>query len=179
VNHGRSIAERITKDVAFEVEANGVRLERDHLQAFWSDVVHVVRNAVDHGVEYPYERSQAGKPETARVRLSLERVQENLVVEVSDDGAGIDWDALKNIAESRGMPHQTLDDLTLVMFADGVTTRRGATEFSGRGVGLAAVYNGVQELGGTVEVDSLPGEGTTMRFTLPLPSQPPGLSIAV
>jgi two-component sensor histidine kinase/HPt (histidine-containing phosphotransfer) domain-containing protein len=142
-----------------------VRLEHDAWQPFWTAMVHAVRNAVDHGIESPEERQLAGKPEAGIVELTAERQGGRLLFSLRDDGRGIAWDRVRAKAVERGLPAATHDDLVQALFVDGLSTRDTVSEMSGRGVGLSALRQTVDALGGTIQVDSMPGQGTTFRFS--------------
>ncbi|HEY6878077.1 MAG TPA: ATP-binding protein [Polyangiales bacterium] len=160
-----AVAERLSKQVPkIEIEDHGIRLDGEGLTPFWTAMVHVVRNALDHGIEDPETRALAGKPPAGTIGLSTRRQDGKLVIAVRDDGRGIDWDRLRTKAAERGLPHESRQDLVDAMFSDGITTRDVATDVSGRGVGMAALKQVVQELGGTIEVESAPAQGTVFRF---------------
>jgi two-component system, chemotaxis family, sensor kinase CheA len=158
---------RMGKPVEVQVEPNDVRLKAEEWSAFWSASVHLIRNAVEHGVELPAEREAMGKPSSAQIALSTRLTDERLTMEFSDTGRGIDWAAVERQARSLGLAVGSKKDLVDALFSDGFTTRRNATELSGRGVGLGAVRQACVELGGTVEVESAPGQGTKFRFSWP------------
>lgn len=165
--HARSLAHRLEKgDIAVVIEANGLRLPADRFGPFWSAFVHVVRNAVDHGLETPDDRLALGKPGagTLTVRTFVEDTE--LVVSLADDGRGIDWARVASTARLHGLPHETPAELEAVLFADGISTKEVATELSGRGVGMGAVLSEVRGLGGRLTVVSESGRGTrwTARF---------------
>jgi signal transduction histidine kinase len=143
----------------------GLRLEHDAWQPFWTAMVHAVRNAVDHGLESREERKLAGKPETGVIGLGAERCDGRLIFSIRDDGRGIAWEKVRRMAANRGVPCASHDDLVQALFVDGLTTRDAITELSGRGVGLSALRQAVEALGGTITVDSMPGQGTTFRFS--------------
>jgi two-component system chemotaxis sensor kinase CheA len=130
-------------------------------------MVHAVRNAVDHGIETAAEREAAGKSPTAKLTLAATRQSGRLVITMSDDGRGVDWEALRAKAARSGLPSTTETELKEALFADGVSTREHANEMSGRGVGLGALRATVVRLGGTVDVWSEPGAGTTFTFAFP------------
>lgn len=164
----KAIAHRLGKgNMRVEVEANGVRLDPDHWASFFSALVHVVRNALDHGLETPAEREALGKPREGTMVLKARTVQRSLIVEIGDDGRGIDWDAIARKAQKLGLPHRTPADLLASLCSDGVTTRDDVTDHSGRGVGMAAVKQSVESLSGTLEVKSARGAGTTWVFRFP------------
>jgi two-component system chemotaxis sensor kinase CheA len=161
-----AVAERLNKQMPkIEIEDHGIRLDGEGLTPFWTAMVHVVRNALDHGIEDADTRSLAGKPPAGTIGLSTRRQDGKLVIAVRDDGRGVDWDKLRSKAAARGMAHESRQDLIEAMFSDGISTRDVATDVSGRGVGMAALRQVVQELGGTIEVESAPAQGTVFRFS--------------
>lgn len=165
----RRVASRLGKgDIEVEVRGQGVRLDADTWRDFWAASVHVIRNAVDHGLDTPEERRAAGKSAAGRLELSTRLAGGEVVVEFRDDGRGIDWARVAERAQRMGMPAQTHAERVRALFVDGLTTRDEVTELSGRGVGLAAVEAACADLGGRVEVDSERGRGTTFRFCFPL-----------
>ena len=166
--HAQALAKRLGHGELDVVTDGGVRLSAEHLSTFWAVMVHVVRNAVDHGFESPGERRRRGKPARSRLRLTVAAVEGGILVEAEDDGPGIDWSRVKERAAARDLPHESEQDLTKAIFAPNLTTRSGATSVSGRGIGLAAVRTDVERRGGTVFVDSRHGGGTCFRFMLPV-----------
>jgi two-component system chemotaxis sensor kinase CheA len=177
-NYARALAGRLGKgELVVDVDGNGVRLDPEHWAPLWAELVHVVRNAVDHGLESPEERQAAGKEGQPRLRLAVSTADSKLIVEIEDDGRGIDWDAIRRAAKDRGMPGETAGELTAALLAPGVSARqdvgqspegRHETErLSGRGIGMAAVATRVEQLGGKIELVSRTGKGTTWRFTFP------------
>jgi two-component system, chemotaxis family, sensor kinase CheA len=139
--------------------------------------VHVVRNAVDHGLETQAEREAAGKAARPKLRFSTAVVHRKLVVEVEDFGRGVDWQAVKRAAEKMGLPSATEEDLVRAMFSSGITTSAEVTTVSGRGVGLCAVRQQVNDLGGHIAIISKPGQGTCFRFTFSLPDVGPRFGV--
>ncbi|MCU0698768.1 MAG: ATP-binding protein [Myxococcaceae bacterium] len=167
------LAERLGKaPLSVRVDAGGVRLPRDRYASLWSAFVHLVRNAVDHGVERPADR-QARAKGPATLDFSAGRTREGLVVTLKDDGAGIDWELVRGRAERLGLPASTRADLVDALFADGLSTRDEASDTSGRGVGLSAVRAAARALGGDVRVSSERGLGTTFQVVLPWPDDVP------
>jgi two-component system chemotaxis sensor kinase CheA len=156
------------KPVDVAIDHHRLRIMPGALDAFWGSLVHVVRNAIDHGIEPPAERVALGKPERGRVVLrTLPLPAGGFVVELEDDGRGIDFAAIGRAALGKGLPASTRAELIRAMFHDGVTTREEATELSGRGVGLAAVANSCREVGGLTDVESEAGKRTCFRFSFP------------
>jgi two-component system chemotaxis sensor kinase CheA len=162
------LASRLGKQVEVRIEAGDLRLPDVRLRPFLGSLVHVVRNAIDHGIEEPAQRAAGGKREVGTIVIAARIEQQRLVVTVEDDGRGIDWSALAAKARQRGLPAATEPELVEALFADGVSTAAAVTEVSGRGVGMAATRHAALELGGAVHVQSRPGQGTEVRFTLPL-----------
>jgi chemotaxis protein histidine kinase CheA len=163
----RDIAGATGKEVALVCEGVDVELDVRVLDAVADALRHLVTNAVDHGCETPDERRAMGKPRRATVTVRARQAGATVVVEVADDGAGVDDEALRVAAVERGLDG-TGAALHQLMFAPGLSTRADVTETSGRGVGLDVVRTAVEDLGGTVEVVSRPGAGTTFVLTLPV-----------
>ncbi|MGD9957463.1 MAG: response regulator, partial [Candidatus Nanopelagicales bacterium] len=168
----REVAGASGKDVELVIAGADVELDVRVLDGVADALRHLVTNAVDHGCEAPDARAAAGKPRRAVVTLSARTAGSSVVVEVADDGAGVDDDRLREFAVRRGyLPEGTSASgpvLHQVLFEPGFTTREDVTTTSGRGVGLDVVRSAVQELGGTVEVLSTPGLGTRFVLTLPV-----------
>jgi two-component system, chemotaxis family, sensor kinase CheA len=166
----KSVAERLGKgDLDLHIEAkNDVRFQAEHWAPFWSSFVHVVRNAVDHGIEAPEARQAAGKPERPKLTLVADSDAKALIIEIRDDGRGIDWGRVREKAQQAGLPSATEQDLVEALFCDGLSTAESVTEVSGRGVGMSAVRHAARQLGGVVSVTSTRGVGTTVRFRFPI-----------
>lgn len=160
-----SVARRLGKpEPKVEIVGNGVRLDPDGWAGFWAAMVHVVRNAVDHGIEDAETRLLGKKLEHGTIELRAERHNGELSIVVRDDGAGVRWDKVMQKAKSKGLPHHSHEDLVEALFSDGLSTRDQASDVSGRGVGLAALRQVVRDLGGHIDVDSTLGAGTLFRF---------------
>jgi signal transduction histidine kinase/HAMP domain-containing protein len=155
-----------------EIDGHGIRLDPGGWASFWSAMVHVVRNSVDHGIEEAATRLELGKPEAGTLILRAERGQGRLIISVGDDGKGIDWAKVKTKAASLGLPCQTREDLVDALFADGVSTREEVSETSGRGVGLAALRQVIANLGGHIDVQSTWGRGTRFEIAFDESSLP-------
>jgi len=153
--------------VETEVSHQGVRFAREAWGPVWSAMVHAVRNAVDHGGETAEQRRAQGKP--AAMRLSFACVPDAgaLRIRIVDDGAGIDWERVRERARDRGLPHETAEQLHEALFADGLSTRDEASELSGRGVGLGALRDVCAALGARVAIHSERGRGTTLEIVAP------------
>jgi two-component system chemotaxis sensor kinase CheA len=170
----RRIARRLTKgEIEVEIEDHDLRLDPKRWAAFWSAFIHAVRNAADHGLEEPDERTSGGKPERGRLILRTMARGNNLVVEIEDDGRGIDWAALGERARGLGYPAGNDAEIREALFRDGVSTAKQVSEISGRGVGMGAVRAAARALGGDVVVHSHPGQGTRVEITFPLAEDGP------
>ncbi len=167
--HAQRLAGRLGKpSPKIEVDTCDLRLPRQRYAAFWAGLVHVVRNAVDHGVEDAAVRLASGKATQGKLSFRARVDDRAMVLEIADDGAGIDWARLQRKAEAAGLPSGSPDDLSRALFASGVTTLDVVTETSGRGVGLAAVWHETVKLGGTVVVTGEACKGTQFVFRVPL-----------
>jgi two-component system, chemotaxis family, sensor kinase CheA len=165
------IAARLNKGpVTIELQDNELRLEAPRWASFWSSFVHVVRNAIDHGLESRERRREVGKPERGTLRLTTAIQNGMFVIEIADDGRGIDWSAIAERARAKGIPHTTREELTEAVFTDGISTAAYVTEMSGRGVGMAAVRAECRARRGEMALESTPGAGTKIRFSFSLES---------
>jgi two-component system, chemotaxis family, sensor kinase CheA len=166
--HARAFAAGLGRgELGIDVEAADVRLDPARWRGFFASLVHVVRNAVDHGLEAPDERRRAGKAPCGRLRLGARIEGDRFVLEVADDGRGVDWARVAAKAAELGLPFEAEAERTVALFADGLSTKDVATEVSGRGVGLAAVWAACKALGGQARVDSWPGAGMRVCFDFP------------
>ena len=170
----REIAEGLGKDVAFTIEGESTEVDKAIADTLFESLLHLVRNALDHGIEPPERRVTAGKRAQGSLRLRFTRSGEQLHVSLSDDGAGIDPARIKAIAVERGIisneASALLDDgsATQLIFAPGFSTADRVTDVSGRGVGMDAVRRTVEAAGGRIEVESQVGAGSTFLLVLPL-----------
>jgi two-component system chemotaxis sensor kinase CheA len=168
--------ERVVRDVSRSagrqtrliLEGGETEVDKRVLELIRDPLIHLVRNAVDHGVEPPDERERAGKPREGTITVRAEQRGTTLIIEVADDGAGIDREKLRALAEQRGIDLSESEDPISVIFASGFSTARIITDISGRGVGLDVVKERINSLQGTIEVDAEPGAGTTFRLILPI-----------
>jgi len=160
------------KRVRLEVEGETTELDKTVVERIGEPLTHLIRNAVDHGLESPEERIAAGKDPEGRVRLSAEHKSGRIVICVADDGHGIDRDRVFAKAVERGLvlPDAKLSDEEIenLIFAPGFSTAATVSNISGRGVGLDVVRRNVQSLGGRITISSRPGEGSTFTMSLPL-----------
>ena len=164
----RDLSQAQGKQVELQVQGSEVELDRAIIDSARVALLHLVRNAIDHGVETPEERVRCGKPPRARLSIHAAASGEQVRIQVRDDGRGIDPVALREEVQRRGLTPPTEErDLLRVIFAPGFSTAQLITEVSGRGVGLDVVQNLVYELGGEVELISEPGAGCTFSLQLP------------
>jgi len=171
----RDLARQAGKDVELVIEGGDTELDRKVLEEINDPLIHIVRNAIDHGIETPELRRAAGKPARGRVCIAARQEGDRIIIEVSDDGAGIDPDRVREVAERRGYltaaEAAALSDrqAMYLIFEPGFTTSSIITELSGRGVGMDVVREfAVEKLRGALDVESTPGEGTTFSLTIPL-----------
>ena len=170
----REIAEKLGKKVEVVLRGAELELDRSILDRLGDPLVHLLRNAVDHGLEDPAARSRAGKPEAGRIEIEATRERDMIHIAVRDDGAGIDLDAVRRRAVEAGLlPHDVAVDLPPeqlagLIFHAGLSTAASVSEVSGRGVGMDAVRATTESLGGTVEVRTTRGSGTTLTLSLPI-----------
>jgi two-component system, chemotaxis family, sensor kinase CheA len=164
----QALAARLDKaPISVEVEADELRLDPMVWTELWAALVHVVRNAVDHGVEHPKERIAGGKARSGRLRFSAARAGDGFHLEIDDDGRGIDWESVHRVCEEQQRPRHSREDLVAALLEPGVSTRKEVTETSGRGIGLSAVAAVVRTLGGTLRLESEHGRGTRLSFSFP------------
>ncbi|MEQ9323251.1 MAG: response regulator, partial [Polyangiaceae bacterium] len=169
----RDIARETGKRVDLEIAGADVEVDHAVLERVEASLVHLIRNAVDHGVETPAERRAAGKPAEATLWLRATQSGSRVTIVVEDDGRGIDKDSVLATARQRGVIDEgvtavTLDDAIALLFAPGFTTKSVATETSGRGVGLDMVKADVEGMGGTVRITSEPGVRTRCELSVPV-----------
>jgi two-component system chemotaxis sensor kinase CheA len=156
------------------VSSDIIMVDGERYYNFVKVLGHVFRNAVKHGIEEPAQRVKDGKSELGEISFAVKRCHNSIVLEVSDDGRGIDVEKLKETAMNKGLYNAEelnrceQDDLMRLVFIDGISATDIPDELAGRGEGLAAVLKELQLLGGRVEIDSARNIGTTFKFTLPL-----------
>ena len=163
---------KLDKRVRLELHGEHTELDKTVLEKIGDPLVHLVRNAIDHGLESPAQRKAAGKSETGTLKLNAYHEGGNIVVQISDDGAGLNHAAIVAKAQQRGLiaAGQELSDAEVaeLIFQPGFSTAAQATDLSGRGVGMDVVRRNVRDLGGSVGVRSVSGKGSTFTITLPL-----------
>src|SRR6476469_7489533 len=169
----RDAARALGTQVDFVVEGQEIELDRSLRDEIGDPVVHLLRNAIDHGIESPADRKAAGKPAEGQLRLEALRDRSAIVIRVTDDGKGIDRDRVLRKAKDAGLVEGTRadlsdDELIRLISRPGFSTAERITDISGRGVGIDAVQTRVRALGGLVEIRSVPKQGTTVTVRLPL-----------
>lgn len=171
------LAQRQEKELApVGIEDHGLRVPPEVYAPFAKSLVHLFRNAVDHGIETPEERWESDKEEEGHINCRAWAEGDGIVLEIADDGRGLDVEAIRGKAVEKGLlaaeaPGLEPEELYRLIFTDEFSTKQTADAMSGRGVGLAAVRMETQRLGGEIEVESTPGAGTIFRFRLPLPGK--------
>jgi len=169
----RELAVNLSKPTVLAIEGEDTEADKAIVEMLFEPLLHVVRNAMDHGIETASERAASGKPVNGSIRLSAQRSGEHVVVEVQDDGKGIDTAKVRASAASRrivaddALSAMSDEDVVDLIFMPGFSTAHEVTGLSGRGVGMDAVRTTVERIGGRVSVESRPGHGSTVRFTLP------------
>jgi two-component system sensor histidine kinase and response regulator WspE len=170
----RDIARVLNKEAQLEIRGDSTPVDRDILERIEAPLGHLLRNAVDHGIESPAERRQVGKPRMGTVSLAARHSAGMLFIEVADDGRGIRADAIRqtlvrnNLASADVADRFSDAELMTFLFLPGFTMKSEVTEISGRGVGLDVVQSMVKDMGGSVQVSSHPGQGTQFQLQLPL-----------
>jgi len=170
----RDLARQLGKEVELEISGDETELDKTIIEDLKDPLVHLVRNAVDHGVEMPVDRAATGKPVRATVRLSAQQAGDHIVLEISDDGRGMRPDILRKKALAKGLidveTANSLDEMSSLklVFLPGFSTKDDISDVSGRGVGMDVVKTNIQKLNGHIDIQSQPGIGTTFRIRLPL-----------
>lgn len=170
----RDLAHAKGKQVQLELQGRDTELDRTLLEAIKDPLTHLVRNAVDHGIELPNDRVAVGKPPMGTVVLKAYHEGGLVNIEISDDGAGIDADRILDKAQRHGLVsskqarRMTTQQITQLIFLPGLSTAERVTDISGRGVGMDVVKTNIERIGGSVSIDSQPGRGTTLRVKIPL-----------
>lgn len=169
----RDLSQKIGKEVVLEVEGAETELDRSVVEVISDPLVHIIRNCVDHGIESPTDRIAVGKPSYGTVKLSARHDENHIVIEIIDDGRGIDVNAVKHKAIASGLITEdvasrlTDREALHLIFSSGLSTASHVTEVSGRGVGMDIVRANIQKLGGLIDVETESGKGS--RFVLRLP----------
>ncbi|MAI38448.1 chemotaxis protein CheA [Alteromonas sp.] len=170
----RDLARSLKKEITLELEGEETDLDKNLVEALADPLVHLVRNSVDHGVEMPDDRAAAGKPRMGTVKLSASQEGDHILLTIEDDGKGMDPEKLKEIAISRGVldadAAARMSDVEAfnLIFAPGFSTKTEISDISGRGVGMDVVKTKINQLNGTVNIDSQLGKGTRLEIKVPL-----------
>jgi chemotaxis protein histidine kinase CheA len=170
----RSLARELNKEVRLHMDGDNIQVDRAVLDTIAEPLIHIVRNAIDHGIEAPHDRERAGKSREGLIRIHANLVGSTLRVEISDDGRGIDVEAVRkrvielNILGAEQARQLTNEQIIGYVFHQGLSTTRVATEVSGRGVGLDVVVKNIEAMGGGVTVSTRMNEGTTFRLQVPI-----------
>jgi two-component system chemotaxis sensor kinase CheA len=163
----RYLGRRMGKDVRIEIEGLDIQIDRQIIDLIREPLRHLLVNAVDHGIEPPEERVAKGKPPTGTIRVTAEVQDHRVEISITDDGAGIDWDRVAEVADEKGIPVMP-PDLSPVLFHHGFSTRTAKTEFSGAGDGLPLAREAVEKVRGALHISSHKGDGTTATMVLPM-----------
>lgn len=170
----RDLARRQGKEIDLIIEGREIELDRGILEQISEPLVHILRNAVDHGLEPPDERSTAGKPAAGRITITVGREKDHAVITVRDDGRGMDPEQLIRAAVAKGVINSqqaatlSTPEVFMLVCAPGFSTADQINDISGRGVGMDAVKNSVRSLGGTLAIDSAPDQGSRFQLRLPI-----------
>jgi two-component system chemotaxis sensor kinase CheA len=170
----RDLARSLKKEITLELEGEETDLDKNLVEALADPLVHLVRNSVDHGIEMPDDRADTGKPRMGTVRLAASQQGDHILLTIEDDGKGMDPDKLKDIAISRGVldadAAARMSDVEAfnLIFAPGFSTKTEISDISGRGVGMDVVKTKINQLNGTVNIDSELGKGTRLDIKVPL-----------
>ncbi|OQX25176.1 MAG: hypothetical protein BWK80_16990 [Desulfobacteraceae bacterium IS3] len=168
----RDVSSKLGKNIRLIIEGEDIELDREIWEKMTDPLMHLLRNAADHGIESPQQRTVSGKPPAGILKLAGSREGNQVVIRISDDGAGLNREAIRKTAVSSGFSEKTVaemseEELTSLIFLPGFSTRREISEISGRGVGMDAVKQNIAELKGDIRVFSQEGKGT--RFTVRIP----------
>jgi two-component system chemotaxis sensor kinase CheA len=167
----RDLASKLNKQVELVTIGENTELDKGLIEKIADPLTHLVRNSLDHGIEIPEKRRAAGKPEKGTITLSAAHQGGSIVVEVGDDGAGLNRAKILAKARERGLPvsdSMSDGDVWLLIFEAGFSTADVITDVSGRGVGMDVVRRNINEMGGNVEIESVSGQGSKIRVRLPL-----------
>ncbi|MGV8075277.1 MAG: chemotaxis protein CheA [Syntrophobacteraceae bacterium] len=168
----RDLSKKSGKEAVLEMRGEETELDRNMVEEIYDPLVHMIRNAIDHGIETPEVRLQAGKAESGTILIAAEQKGGNVIIDIEDDGKGIDPQKVRAIAIQRNIisPDDQLDDRFLceLIFHPGFSTKEVITEVSGRGVGMDVVKKSVERLRGKIEIFNNPGKGCRFQFKLPL-----------
>jgi len=170
----RDLARQLTKEVELTIHGEETELDKSVIEEIGDPLVHLVRNAVDHGIELPDVREQAGKPRQGTIKLSASQEGSNIVIRISDDGAGLDGDRIrekaieKKLGTAEEIQRMSDRDIYSFIFHPGFSTAKVISDVSGRGVGMDVVRTNIEKLKGLIDIESARGQGTAIIIKLPL-----------
>ncbi|MBE2280896.1 MAG: hybrid sensor histidine kinase/response regulator [Ignavibacteriaceae bacterium] len=170
----RDMSQTMGKLINFKIEGEGIKADKKILEEIKDPLMHIIRNAIDHGIETPEKRVEAGKLKEGTILLSAKQSSSTIIIEIDDDGAGLDSEQIKKSAIKKGLIKKQdaaeLSDSQIfqLIFSPGFSTAKLITDVSGRGVGLEVVLANVQKLKGTIGVDTKPGKGTKFKLEIPV-----------
>jgi len=168
----RDVSQALDKQIALTISGGDTELDKTLIDRIADPLAHLVRNAIDHGIEAPAERRAAGKPEQGQLRLNAYHDSGMIVLEIQDDGRGLNTAKIREKAIARGMldsdSPMSEQDIHLLIFEAGFSTAEQVSNLSGRGVGMDVVRSAIDQLRGVIEIDSRAGHGCTFRIRLPL-----------
>lgn len=169
----RDMSKKLNKDVVLEIMGEETEVDKNIIEQISDPLMHLIRNAVDHGLESNEERTKKGKTEQAKVVIEAKNAGGDVLISVKDNGKGLDKEKILKRAKENGLLHKAENELTdkeifNLIFLPGFSTKENATEFSGRGVGMDVVTKNIENIGGSVLIDSIPNVGTTITLKIPL-----------
>ncbi|HUC49338.1 MAG TPA: hybrid sensor histidine kinase/response regulator [Xanthobacteraceae bacterium] len=170
----RDLSAELGKSIELEMEGAETELDRQVLELVRDPLTHLVRNCADHGIERPAERAAAGKPQSGKIRLNAYHQGGHIIIEIADDGRGLDTRRIKakaldlGLAGEADLAAKSDAEICNFIFAPGFSTAAEITSISGRGVGMDVVRSNIEQIGGTVDLKSVPGKGTTFTIKIPL-----------
>lgn len=170
----RDVAQQVDKEIDFVLQGKDTELDRKLIEEISDPIIHILRNAIDHGIESPEERERQGKPRKGELILKAVHEENQIIISVTDDGRGIDPLQVRESSIRKGMiteaeaTQMTDRELVHLIFRSGVSTANEVTELSGRGVGMDIVRAHIEKLNGVIDIETKPGQGTQFRIKLPL-----------
>ncbi|MES1931147.1 chemotaxis protein CheA [Salinisphaera shabanensis T35B1] len=167
----RDLSRKLGKEINLVTEGESTELDKGLIERIMDPMTHLVRNSLDHGIETPERRKEAGKPAAGTLTLAAQHQGGSILIDISDDGAGLNRERILSKARQNGLSvtdTMSDDEVWQLIFAPGFSTAEAVTDVSGRGVGMDVVKRNIQELGGHVDIRSAAGQGTTIRIVLPL-----------
>jgi two-component system chemotaxis sensor kinase CheA len=170
----RDISRKLGKDVSLVIEGEDTEADKNIIESLADPLIHIIRNSLDHGIELPDVRQKAGKPAQGTIRVAARQESDRVILEIDDDGAGVDPQRVRRKAIERGLiPEDKAQNLTdteavQLIFLPGFSTADAISDLSGRGVGMDVVRTAVERINGHVELSSQHGQGTRLRLSLPL-----------